>query len=540
MNGKQLKNSILQWAIQGKLVPQDPNDESASVLLERIRAEKARLVKEKKIKKDKNESIIYRGDDNSYYEKFLATGEVKCIDDEIPFEIPVTWEWVRLNSYSDVRDGTHDTPQYVVSGYPLITSKDFIGGIFDFSKTKYIDEQTFIEINKRSNVQIGDILFSMIGGNIGSMILITKENYFDMAIKNVALFKQYIYNDILIKYLYFYLQSQIVSIKNTASGGAQSFVPLNMLRNYLMPIPPLNEQKRIIEKFKSLDFVIQQYEKSYRELNNLKQELFPKLRKSILQEAIQGKLVSQIADEGTAQELLEQIRQEKLQLVKEGKLKKSALTDSVIYKGDDNKYWEKNGKMEKDITNEIPFEIPDSWYWIRLNNLCNITNGFTPLRTELKFWENGNINWFTVEDIRKQGEYIYETTKKITELAVNKDRIVRAGSVLLCCTASVGQCAMTMIPTTTNQQFNALTVKEEYRCIVNDEFLFLFAKTLEPILHDLAGKTTFEFISVKKVGNILIPIPPVLEQHRICKVANKAIASIMRRQTDNSLILSCF
>ncbi|MFK1964058.1 restriction endonuclease subunit S [Bacteroides fragilis] len=174
-------------------------------------------------------------------------------------------------------------------------------------------------------------------------------------------------------------------------------------------------------------------------------------------------------------------------------------------------------------------EIPNSWCWIRLNNLCNITNGFTPLRTEPKFWENGNINWFTVEDIRKQGEYIYQTTQKITELAVSKDRIVRAGSVLLCCTASVGQCAMTMIPTTTNQQFNALTIKEEYRCLVNDEFLYLFVKTLAPILHDLAGKTTFEFISVKKVGNILVPIPPVLEQCRICKVTNKAIASIMSR-----------
>ena len=113
----------------------------------------------------------------------------------------------------------------------------------------------------------------------------------------------------------------------------------------------------------------------------------------------------------------------------------------------------------------------------------------------------------------------YQTTQKITELAVSKDRIVRAGSVLLCCTASVGQCAMTMIPTTTNQQFNALTIKEEY----------LFVKTLAPILHDLAGKTTFEFISVKKVGNILVPIPPVLEQCRICKVTNKAIASIMSR-----------
>ena len=251
-----LKKSILQEAIQGKLVPQIAEEGTARELLEKIRQEKERLIKEKKIKRDKNASIIFRGEDNSYYEKFLATGEVKCIDEEIPFEIPQGWEWCRLNNYSDVRDGTHDTPQYVFSGYPLITSKDFIGGKFDFSKTKYIDENTFIEINKRSNVQIGDILFSMIGGNIGSMILITKENYFDMAIKNVALFKQYIYNDIIIKYLYFYLQSQVVNIRNTAFGGAQSFVPLNMLRNYLMPIPPLNEQKKIIEKFKSIDFVI--------------------------------------------------------------------------------------------------------------------------------------------------------------------------------------------------------------------------------------------------------------------------------------------
>lgn len=260
----------------------------------------------------------------------------------------------------------------------------------------------------------------------------------------------------------------------------------------------------------------------------LDNSLMTSLPKSILQEAIQGKLVPQIAEEGTAQVLLDQIQAEKKRLVKEGKLKKTALTDSIIYKGDDNKYWEKNGKIEKDITDEIPFEIPNSWCWMRLNNLCRITNGFTPLRTEPKFWENGTISWFTVEDIHKQGEYIYQTSQRITNLAVSNDRIVRAGSILLCCTASVGQCAMTMIPITTNQQFNALTIKDEYRCLVNDDFLYLFAKTLEPILHDLAGKTTFEFISVKKVGNILIPIPPVLEQHRICEVTNKAIASIMR------------
>ena len=512
MNGKQLKNSILQWAIQGKLVPQDPNDEPASVLLEKIRQEKERLIKEKKIKRDKNASIIYRGEDNSYYEKILTTGEVKCIDEEVPFEIPKGWEWVRLNSYSDVRDGTHDTPQYVVSGYPLITSKDFIGGIFDFSKTKYIDERTFIEINKRSNVQIGDILFSMIGGNIGSMILITKENYFDMAIKNVALFKHYIYNDILIKYLYLYLQSQVVSIKNTASGGAQSFVSLNMLRNYLMPIPPLNEQNRIIEKFKSLDFVIQRYEKSYRKLNNLKQELFPKLRKSILQEAIQGKLVPQIAEEGTAQELLKQIKEEKNQLVKEGKLKKSALNDSVIFRGDDNRYYEKIGKTIVCIDEEIPFPIPNNWAWSRLSSMCSIVNGFTPLRSESKFWDCGTINWFTVEDIKNQGEIIYSTKQKITDEATSKERIVRAGSVLLCCTASVGQCALAKIDLTTNQQFNALTVKDVNRSILTDNYLFWFAKTLKPTLQRLSGKTTFEFVSVKKVGNILIPLPPLKEQ----------------------------
>ena len=374
---KYLKSGAGREWFKKEVVDKPENFEPASVLLEKIRQEKERLIKEKKIKRDKNASIIYRGEDNSYYEKKLATGEVKCIDEELPFEIPKGWEWVRLNSYSDVRDGTHDTPQYVVSGYPLITSKDFIGGIFDFSKTKYIDERTFIEINKRSNVQIGDILFSMIGGNIGSMILITKENYFDMAIKNVALFKHYIYNDILIKYLYLYLQSQVVSIKNTASGGAQSFVSLNMLRNYLMPIPPLNEQNRIIEKFKSLDFVIQRYKKSYRKLNNLKQELFPKLRKSILQEAIQGKLVPQIAEEGTAQELLKQIKEEKNKLAKEGKLKKSALNDSVIFKGDDNKYYEKIGKKCVNITEEIPFEIPASWTWCHLNDIAESDLGKT-------------------------------------------------------------------------------------------------------------------------------------------------------------------
>ena len=536
MNGKQLKNSILQWAIQGKLVPQDPNDEPASVLLERIRAEKARLVKEKKIKKDKNESIIYRGDDNSYYEKFLATGEVKCIDEEIPFEIPQGWEWVRLGNIATIIGG------YAYKSQDFINSSNNqvlrLGNIKnDFLKHNaspvYISDDLATKTDK-FRCHLDDILITMTGTRKKRDYFFSYKveqndlNYFIN--QRVGILRFYISEVSMFMIYALKAENTLQNVFQYETGTAnQGNLGAENIAKVYIPLPPLSEQLRIVSKIKELIPLVEAYEQTQNELNTLNTSLNELLCKSILQEAIQGKLVLQVAEEGTAQELLERIRQEKLQLVKEGKLKKSALTDSVIYKGDDNKYFEKIGTIEKDITDEIPFEIPNSWCWIRLNNLCNITNGFTPLRTEPKFWENGNINWFTVEDIRKQGEYIYQTTQKITELAVSKDRIVRAGSVLLCCTASVGQCAMTMIPTTTNQQFNALTIKEEYRCLVNDEFLYLFVKTLAPILHDLAGKTTFEFISVKKVGNILVPIPPVLEQCRICKVTNKAIASIMSR-----------
>ena len=524
MNGKQLKNSILQWAIQGKLVPQDPNDEPASVLLERIRAEKARLVQEKKIKKDKNESIIYRGEDNSYYEKFLATGEVKCIDEEIPFEIPQGWEWSRMGSIGDWGAGA--TPakgntSYYGGNILWLRTGELNNSIVNDTEIK-ITDKALKECSLRLN-KAGDVLIAMYGATIGKVAIAGCElttNQACCACTPIGIFNYYLF--------YFLMGNQVDFIKK-GEGGAQPNISREKLVAHLMPIPPIQEQHRIVERIKDVLPLTDKYAHSQIALDELNRSINGKLKKSILQEAIQGRLVPQVAEEGTAQELLEQIKLEKQKLVKEGNLKKSALSDSVIYKGDDNKYFEKIGTIEKDITDEIPFEIPNSWCWIRLNNLCNITNGFTPLRTEPKFWENGNINWFTVEDIRKQGEYIYQTTQKITELAVSKDRIVRAGSVLLCCTASVGQCAMTMIPTTTNQQFNALTIKEEYRCLVNDEFLYLFVKTLAPILHDLAGKTTFEFISVKKVGNILVPIPPVLEQCRICKVTNKAIASIMSR-----------
>lgn len=157
------------------------------------------------------------------------------------------------------------------------------------------------------------------------------------------------------------------------------------------------------------------------------------------------------------------------------------------------------------------------------------------MRTNDSFWRDGTINWFTVEDIREQGDVIHYTKQKISKTATTPERIVRAGSTLLCCTASVGTCAITRIPLTTNQQFNALTTKEEFNHFLNDEYLYLYARTLEDELHRLAGKTTFEFVSVKKVGNILIAIPPLEEQHRICNRIERIIPFITRYNQSNLL-----
>ena len=227
-----MKKSLLQYAIQGKLVEQRPEEGTAEELFAQIQQEKQRLIAEKKIKKEKPLPEI--------------------TEDEKPFDIPESWKWVRMSEVIDIRDGTHDTPNYLPTGYPLITGKDFYNGYFDLSKTQYISAEDYFLISQRSKVDPYDILFSMIGGNIGSMIRITPENYFEMSIKNVALFKQYIHKDILSKYLFYYLKGQIGQMKATAKGGAQMFVSLKMLRSYLFPLPPLAEQKRIVEKLEQL------------------------------------------------------------------------------------------------------------------------------------------------------------------------------------------------------------------------------------------------------------------------------------------------
>ena len=452
---------------------------------------------------------------SSYYEKLLATGEVKCIDEEIPFEVPKGWEWCRFSSlYLSLTDGTHSTPKYTLTGIPFISVKDISSGIIDFSNTKYISKEEHQKLSDRCHPQKGDLLLSKVG-TTGIPALVTTDKEFSLFV-SVALIKL-TQNKFSNEFLVFMIQSPLVqeqAKENTRGVGNKNWV-LSAVSKTLMVVPPLEEQERIKNRLNLVLPYIERYSSSQDKLDLLNVNIVTYLKKSILQEAIKGKLVPQIAEEGTAQELLEQIKTEKQKLVKEGKLKKSALNDSVIFRGDDNKYYEQIGKKCLDITDEIPFPIPNNWAWSRLSSMCSIVNGFTPLRSESKFWDCGTINWFTVEDIKNQGEMIYSTKQKITDEATSKERIVRAGSVLLCCTASLGQCALAKIDLTTNQQFNALTVKDVNRFILTDNYLFWFAKTLKATLQRLSGKTTFEFVSVKKVGNILIPIPPFQAQQRI-------------------------
>ena len=368
MTGKQLKNSILQWAIQGKLVPQDPNDEPASVLLEKIRQEKERLIKEKKIKRDKNASIIFRGEDNSYYEKLLATGEVKCIDEEIPFEIPQGWEWCRMGSIGEWGAGT--TPakgnlDYYNGNIFWLRTGELNNDVVYDTEIK-ITEKALRECSLRLN-KIGDVMIAMYGATIGKVAIAGKEmttNQACCACTPIGVFNWFLF--------YFLMGSQLDFIKK-GEGGAQPNISREKLIKHLMPVPPIEEQQRIVLKIREVLPYVDKYAHSQDALNHLNQSIRPLLRKSILQEAIQGKLVPQIAEEGTARELLGQIRQEKQKLVEEGKLKKTALTDSIIYKGDDNRYYERINKENAEI--ELSYDYPDSWCVVRLKEVCQLIDG---------------------------------------------------------------------------------------------------------------------------------------------------------------------
>ncbi|MBT9861580.1 restriction endonuclease subunit S [Bacteroides xylanisolvens] len=493
MNGKQLKNSILQWAIQGKLVPQDPNDEPASVLLEKIRTEKARLIKEGKIKKDKNESFIFRGDDNSYYEKFIATGEVKCIDEEIPFEIPSSWEWTRIGNIFNHTSGKQQSSSNKNGGTPekFITTSNLYWGYFVLDNVKVMNFTE--EESKNCSATKGDLLVCEGGAGYGRSA-IWNEDY-DICLQNhVHRLRPLV--DGTCEYVYYFIYLQKESNNLASVGTAMPGLSANRLKRLLVPLPPIAEQNRITKKLKEVFLVVEKYNKVQDELNLLNSSLNDILKKSILQEAIQGKLVPQIAEEGTAQELLEQIQQEKSQLIKEGKLKKSALTDSVIYKGDDNKYYERiNGQI---VEIELPFEYPNSWAVLRLKDICQLIDG-----------EKRNGKGVCLDAKYLRG--------KSSATIVEKGKFVYAGdNIILVDGENSGE-----VFTVPQDGYMGSTFKQLWlSSVMWKPYVSAFILFYKEELRNSKRGAAIPHLNKELFYNLLIGIPPLFEQQRIAHQIN--------------------
>ena len=486
MDGKQLKNSILQWAIQGKLVSQDPNDEPASVLLERIRAEKAKLVKEKKIKKDKNESIIYRGDDNSYYEKFIATGEVKCIDEEIPFEIPSSWEWCRMQDIMKFVNGRAYKKEELLSRgkYKVLR----VGNFFTNNEWYYSD----LELPDDKYCYPGDLLYAW-SASFGPQIWNDVKTIFHYHIWNVKYNSRILLRDYLF-YFFLYDKTQVLS---STTGSTMIHVSMENMKPRFIPIPPYCEQKRIVSKINELLPVIDKFDDVQKELDTLNALIKESLKKSILQEAIQGKLVPQITEEGTAQELLEQIRQEKLQLVKDGKLKKSALTDSIIFKGDDNKYYERiNGQI---VEFEIPFEYPNNWTVLRLKDVCQLTDG------EKR----------TGKGICLDAKYL---RGKSSANVIDKGKFVYAGdNIILVDGENSGE-----VFSVTQDGYMGSTFKQLWiSSVMWKPYVLAFILFYKAELRNSKRGAAIPHLNKELFYNLTIGIPPLAEQQRIAYQINK-------------------
>ena len=501
MTGKQLKNSILQWAIQGKLVPQDPNDEPASELLKRIREEKARLVKEGKIKKDKNESIIFRGDDNSYYEKF-PNGEKRCIDDEIPFEIPLGWEWVRWGNLSNSIQYGYNAPAKETGRIKMVRISDIQNGRIVWETTPFcnIEEKEIANYLLKKN----DILFARTGGTVGKSYLVSEE-------PEEAIYAGYLirtrYSSLLCaRYLKTFMESSLywAQLKDGTIATAQPNCNGQTLSKMILPLPPLAEQHRIVAKIEELMPLVEKYGAAQEALDEWNKALPEKLKKSILQEAIQGKLVPQDPADEPASVLLERIRLEKLRLVKEGKLKKKDVEGSAIFRGDDNKYYEQIGNKCIDISDEIPFSIPDNWEWCRLKQLCKITMGQSP--------DGESINRVSGLEFHQGKIQFGKIFLNVSDTYTNKPtKIAEANSLLLCVRAPVGTLNITKRQICIGRGLCSISFYYNGNVLL----LFYFLSTYKQYFEKKATGSTFKAISNDIISETLVPLPPLEEQTRI-------------------------
>ncbi|WP_171039683.1 restriction endonuclease subunit S [Streptococcus pseudopneumoniae] len=511
MTPEQLKASILQRAMEGKLVPQNPNDEPASELLKRIKAEKEKLISEGKIKRDKKETEIFRGDDGKHYEKF-ADGSAQEID--VPYDIPENWEWVRLENITRlINDGTHSTPHYTETGIPFLSVRDISSGTLDFSNTKYISVEEHAILSKRTKPEMNDILLSKVG-TTGIPVKVDTDKEFSIFV-SLALLK--FTSSIDVDFMVHLIKSPVIfkqSKLGTRGVGNKNLV-LQTIKNFLFPLPPLSEQQRIVEAIESALEKVDEYAESYNRLEQLDKEFPDKLKKSILQYAMQGKLVEQDPNDEPVEVLLEKIRSEKQKLFEEGKIKKKDLEISIVSQGDDNSYYE-----------EVPYEIPKSWEWVRFSTLVEIVRGGSPrpIKDYLTSEVDG-INWIKIGDTEKGEKYINNVKEKIKKSGLNKTRFVKKGTFLLTNSMSFGRPYILNVDGAIHDGWLAIS---NYENSLNRDYLFyiLSSNVVYSQFLSLISGAVVKNLNSDKVASILIPLPPLPEQSRIVDKIEQFFAHI--------------
>ena len=515
MDTKALRQKILDLAIRGKLVPQDPNDEPASVLLERIRAEKQQMVKDGKLKaKDiKNDTVIFLGDDNLHYEKF-PDGTVKCIEDEIPFELPEGWEWTRLQAICEpITDGTHKTPTYSDEGFIFLSSKNVTSGHIDWDNIMYIPESLHNELYARLAPKKNDILLAK-NGTTGVAAIVDRDCIFDIYV-SLALLR-------IIGYIIYpeYLLSTIASstIQNYFNSSLKGIgVPnlhLEHIRTTLIPIAPINEQYQIATKLEQLLSFADNIESDKADL----QTTIQLTKSKILDLAIRGKVVPQNPDDEPASVLLDRIKEEKEELIKQGKIKRDK-KESVIYKGDDNSYYEVIASKTTNIDDDLPFELPDGWEWCRLGSIMDICSSKRVLQSE---WKKEGVPFYRAREIVK----LSETGRVDNDLFISEEHyqnlkkdygIPKSGDLMVSGVGTIGKVYIVC----ENDKFyykdaSVLCFQNTYNALYP-----LYAKLLidssfmQKQMSDNSKGTTVDTITISTATTYLCILPPINEQKRI-------------------------
>ena len=519
MKAEQLRKSILQLAIQGKLVKQDPNDEPASVLLERIREEKQRLIKEGKIKKDKGDSIIFKGDDNCHYEK--VGSEVKNIEDEIDFELPDGWEYIKLSQIAYLGSGFTPSPSELSTNgnipYFKVSDMNTIGN----EKYISITQQYYIGDKTKKVFPKHTIIFPKNGGAVftNKKRILSQDSIVDL---NTGAFIPYGLIDVEYAYILF----STIDFREHHKGTALPTINTEFMDKLIFGLPPIAEQKRIVKAIEKLSPYIQEYDNLERQATKLDKEIYDKLKKSILQYAIQGKLVEQDENDEPASVLLERIRAEKkAQLGKK-------YVESYIYKGDDNCYYEKNGSAIKNITDEIPFDIPENWCWTRLNDICDyIHRGKSPTYGSSKIlpimaqkcnqWDKIYTDRCLFAEEKSIERYTDEQFLKLGDIIINSTG-----------TGTVGRTGM--IENYVFEKYSKFVADSHVTVVrVNSNlipkylYLFLISPQIQvDVESKCSGSTNQIELGTNTIKNYLIPLPPINEQQRIVRVYNKILYKI--------------